>query len=305
MRRLTWTCLSVLLCAVGWSGSAWAQACCSGGQAVTPIRLGDLERAAAGFVLRASGGLGSIDASGVWRATAAGTHDINLEQDLLAAVRVHKRVQMALTLPWLETARNAPGVPWASGQGLGDIDLAARADVTRLDDARPWPALAVVAGVTMPTGRAADASKAPLATDVTGTGTWQLRPAVVLDRQWQPWLLQMAGVVTWAAPHTVGDLHAQQGMSGTVTAAVVRELPLDLFGSVALTWLGAGASTLNGQTLEKSGRSQWTAAASMLWQASARWRVHGGVTTQLPLPDLSQNATVTLGGVLGAVYVWP
>ncbi len=298
------TCLSAILL-VFCSSGAFAQACCSGGQAVAPIRLGDLERAAAGLVLRQVGGLGSVDATGKWQAAGAGNREIDLEQDLLAAVRVSRRVQVALTVPWLETARVVPGVPWATGQGLGDVDLAARADVLRLDDARPWPALAVVAGVTMPTGRAADQAKAPLATDVTGTGTWQLRAAVVLERQWQPWLVQLAGVATWAAPRQVGDLRAQQGMSGTATAAVVRELPADLYGSLAVTWLGAGASTLNGQVLAESQRSQWSAGTTLLWQATAVLRLHAGLTAQLPLPGLSQNATVTFGGVLGAVYVWP
>ncbi len=298
-----WTCLSVCI-AVCWSSCALAQACCSGGQAVTPIRLGDLERAAAGLVWKTSGGLGSVDAGGKWQAATTGTRDVNIEQDLLAALRLSKRVQLALTVPWLETARQVPNVPWALGHGLGDLDLAARVDMTRLDDARPWPAFAVVAGVTMPTGRAADEAKARLATDVTGTGTWQVRVATVLERQWHPWLLQVAGAMTWAAPHTVGELHTHQGLSGTLTAAVVRELPLDLFGSLAVTWLGAGASTVNAQTLVNSERSQWSTGATLLWQATAKWRVHGGLTAQVPLPGVSQNATVTVGGVLGAVFVW-
>ncbi len=299
-----WTCLSVLAL-LATATSAYGQACCSGGQAVTPIRLGDLERGAAGLLIRTTGGLGSVDATGKWQPAGAGTRELDLEQDLLAAVRVARRVQLALTVPWLETARVVPGVPWASGQGLGDVDLAARADLWRLDDARPWPALAVVAGVTAPTGRAADQATARLATDVTGTGTWQARLGAVLERQWQPWLLQAAGVVTWAAPRVVGELHAQQGLSGTATAAVVRELPADLYGSLALTWLGAAGSTVNGAALANSARSQWTASATLLWQATPVLRLHGGVTAQLPLAAVSQNATVTCGGVLGAVYVWP
>ena len=306
MSRRRWTCLSLAcLCCLGWSASALGQACCAGGQAVTPIRLGDFERGAVGLVLRTVGGLGSVDAYGKWQAATPGTQDINLEQDLLAAVRVTKRVQVALTLPWLEMARRVPGVPWSLGQGLGDIDLAARADVLRLDDARPWPAVAVIAGVTMPTGRPADQSKRPLASDVTGTGAWQMRAALVLERQWQPWLLQVAGAMTWATPRTVGELRSQQGLSGSVTAALVRELPLDLFASLSASWLGSGAARLNGEALADSERSLWSAAAALMWQTSAVLRVHGGLTTQLPLPGLSQNATVSLGGVLGAVYVWP
>ena len=54
-----------------------AQACCAGGQALTPIRLGMEDVWAAGLQLRAGGDLGTVDSHHLWHPVANGTQNVN------------------------------------------------------------------------------------------------------------------------------------------------------------------------------------------------------------------------------------
>src|ERR1700733_10801889 len=86
-----------------YPSSAYAQACYAGYAAVTPARLGLHEDALVGTTLHVSGVLGNYDPDGSFTSAAPHTAEVDLEQDLLGAVRVTKRGHLALLVPFDET----------------------------------------------------------------------------------------------------------------------------------------------------------------------------------------------------------
>ncbi len=151
---------------------ALAQACCAGGAAVTPARLDPHEDLLVGVEVRAARVVGAFRADGGYAGLPAGASELDFEQDVLAAVRVLDRGQLALQIPWLETRRVQGGYSELGG-GLGDINFGARYDVALAGWSAVWPGLGLLAGLTAPTGTAPDAAHKALATDATGVGAFQ------------------------------------------------------------------------------------------------------------------------------------
>src|SRR5258708_14711836 len=101
-RRALWIS-AIVIATLSISARAHAQACCSGSGAITPARLAMHEDALVGVGVRAASVIGSYDEGGRYVAAPSGTSELDLEQDLLAAVRVLRRGQAALLPPIVET----------------------------------------------------------------------------------------------------------------------------------------------------------------------------------------------------------
>src|SRR5689334_7276369 len=82
-----------------------AQACCAGASALTPGRLTMHEQALVGALARAAFVPGSFDADGSYVSAPAGSSDVELEQDSFGAVRLLRRGQVALLVPFVEARR--------------------------------------------------------------------------------------------------------------------------------------------------------------------------------------------------------
>src|SRR5580692_253650 len=128
---------------------AKAQACCAASGVLTPGRLGPREFALVGIELHASDVLGNYDEGGHYAAEPGGTHELDFEEDLFAAIRVLRRGQIALLVPFDETWRHEAVLdePSASafGGGIGDTNLSARYDFLRSGESRFVPGIAALA----------------------------------------------------------------------------------------------------------------------------------------------------------------
>jgi hypothetical protein len=160
---------------------AKAQSCCAGASALTPARLALHEDALVGLQLKAADLYGSFDGQRHFLGASAGAKELDFEQDLAGSVRVFKRGQLSAILPMVETYRRIPGLSEAGGD-LGDLQLGARWDFTIPGSSVTIPAVALAAGVMLPTGRAPESASKPLATDATGIGAVQGSLALALEQ---------------------------------------------------------------------------------------------------------------------------
>lgn len=293
---------------VSWCPHARAQACCAGTGAVTPGRLALHESALVGVQLKTAAELGSFDASGRYAATPKGASELDLEQDLFAAVRVLDRAQVALLVPILETRRTSQGLAELGGGG-GDINLNLRYDFTLAGASRLVPGIAALAGVTFPTGTPPDAPHLrPLATDATGIGAFQGNVGAALEQSFGPWLLNVTGIAAVRSARTVTSagvtVHEHLATQWTALAAVAYVLPSEAAVALSASYAVEANARINGEEAQDSGHHLTTLTASGVLPLSDTWRAQGALFLNPPLSDASLNQTALGGVLLTLVHSW-
>lgn len=290
--KVPWLAAGALLASLAHASTAAAQACCASGASLAPARLEPNEDAIVGLAVKASYLHGSFDAQRRYLAAPAGTVEIGLEQDLVAAIRVLDRGQLAMVLPMVETVRRVPGAAEGGGD-LGDLQLSARWDFTLAGRAK-IPGIALALGLTAPTGRPLDAARKPLATDATGGGAAAVTGALSLEQMFGAWVVNLTGSATWRGPHAVGEAREQQGLELSASAAAGRVF--DHHGLLALTLAHTGrlAPTLDGAVVPGAGRASTRAglAGGLLLGAV---RLQSTLYADLPIRALGLGQPAALG----------
>ena len=280
---------------------ALAQACCAGGTAVTPGRLALHEDALIGLQLRAAAAYGSYDATGNYSRSPSGDNETDLEQDLFGAIRVAGRGQVALLVPLIETSRSTPqdGTHW--GGGFGDINASARYDFTLAGESRAVPGLALLGGVTIPTGRSPDAAVAPLAVDATGIGAFQGSLAMALEQTFGPWLVNATAIVAKRMPHGGETL----GTQWSLLAAGAYTFPGDQALALSVSYAFEGdASSSDGSAIPSSSKRLTTITLAGLWPLADAWRLQGGVFVEPPASAFGSNQPAVAGLTATAIRAW-
>ena len=291
--------IAVALAAVAVSTSARdaaAQACCAGGAVVTPARLAAYEDFAVGLQSRAQGSMGSQ------------ASEQTFEQQLLASVRFARAAQAGVVLRALSTHRNAGGLDeW--GGGLGDVTLTARYDFILPAELPRMPGLALLAGATLPTGTPPDGATRPLATDATGSGSFDASLGVSVERasghlygMLALWGTQRAGR-TVSAP---GAPSVTQSFALRWTLAAAAGWVFESESAVAVfaTAFDEGDPTINGVRDAAGGRRLTTVGAAGMMPFAAAWRVQGTLFSDLTVASLGRNQPAGAGGTLSLVRVW-
>ncbi|MDP9151626.1 MAG: hypothetical protein M3O36_17025 [Myxococcota bacterium] len=285
---------------------ARGQACCAGTGAVTPGRLALHERVILGVQAKAAMVVGSFDGAGRYAASPAGANEIDLEQDLFAAVRVLRRAQIALLVPLVETWRASLGRSELGG-GIGDVNASARYDFTIAGTSAFLPGLAALAGVTFPTGRPADArDTGPLATGATGVGAYQLNAGFAVEQTFGPWLVNATGVVAERTARTVGSgptaVREHLAPQGAVLAAVAYTFDNDWAVAASASYAFEGNATLDGAESASSSHRLLTVSLSGVAPLSGVWRVQGAVFGNPPIAQLGANQPADAGLSLALVH---
>lgn len=293
---------------VGWSARARAQACCAGTGAVTPGRLALHEFALVGLQSKTATELGSFDATGQYAASPKGASELDLEQDLFAAVRVLDRAQIAFLVPIVETRRTSQGLTEFGG-GVGDINLNLRYDFSVAGASRLVPGLAMLAGITFPTGRPADSPHLrPLATDATGIGAFQGNLGIALEQVFGPWLVNLTGIAAVRSARTVtsadATVHERLATQWTALGAVAYVLPSEAAVALSASYAVEGNAQINGEAALDSGHRLTTLTASGVLPLSDTWRVQGALFLNPPLSDTSLNQTGLGSLLLTLVHSW-
>ena len=296
-----------LLCLVAPS-RALAQACCAGGSVITPARLALHEDALVGLQAKAGEVLGTYDPQGHYISQLGGDSEVDLEEDLFGAVRVFGRGQVAVLVPLVQTRRTTPTEQQLGG-GVGDFNVSARYDFLDAGESRYLPGIALLAGVTVPTGRPPEDATPPLAADATGIGAFQFNGALAFERSFGPWLANLTGIVAARTAHD-GETLAPQV---TVLAAGAYVFANDSAVTLSVSYAAEGTATCsspsgpcpaNSNAAPDSAKAATTITLSLVWPLGDEWRVHGGVYVTPPIDGLSYNQPSLLGVTFTLVRSW-
>jgi hypothetical protein len=286
-----------------------AQSCCAAPAPVTPARLAANENVLVGAQLRGSVAFGSYDRTGSYLRAPAGSSEQDFEQDLFVAARVAGRGQVALVLPFVETRRvtAARGGQGDLGGGVGDVNVSARYDFLYQNRFRYVPGIALLAGATMPTGRAperTDLARHPLAADATGIGAVQLHLALALEKGFGPVLVSATALVAQRVPRRVEDVEEQ--LAAQWTALVSASYGFENGAALALagSFWAEGDATVDGAAVPDSGRRLFTITASAVLPLARGVRMHGGLFFTPPASQLGRNQSAVAGASLTSVLAW-
>lgn len=269
--------------------AARAQACCVGTGLVTPARLRTFEDYAVGVQTRVRTVMGSFDPGGTYLGTQSGNSEVDLEQDFLAAARVGRHFQAALKLPFLETGRRETGVS-AFGGGLGDVAVNVRYDITFAGDGPRLPGIAILAGLSAPTGRTIEQSSDPAG--ATGIGSYEGNAGVAVEQVIDRTFLSLSGFLSQQTSRTVG----------TVTQTFGPRVIAQLAGGYAF----AHELTVGGfvSAMRRRDEALVTAGAAVALPLGDDWRVQGTFSGDLPFSGWGRNQLTGAGITASLLRVW-
>ncbi len=275
---------------------------------MTPGRLALHEVALVGTQWKAGDVLGSFDGAARYIPSPPGASELDLEQDVFGAVRVLRRGQVALLVPFVETRRTSSGLSGFGGN-IGDVNASARYDFTLAGASAVVPGIAALAGMTLPTGQPPDAPNlGPLATGATGVGALQINAGAAVEQTFGPWLVNATGIVAQRTARTVGALpnqvHERLGPQWTFLVAVAYTFPSDVALAASASYLVEGNATIDGVEAYGTAHRLPTLTLSGLLPLSDEWRLQGGIFDNLPLAPLGLNQSAAVGLFVTVVRSW-
>lgn len=314
MRRPRSTCheaaLLVLLATLCIASRVRAQACCAAASAVTPGRLELHEAALAGMQLRAATVLGSYETGGRYLGSPRGDTEHDFEEDVFGAVRVFGRGQVALLVPVVETFRATPQDGGHFGGGMGDANLSVRYDFVIAGQRTYLPGIALLAGLTAPTGRAPDAATQSLAVDATGMGAFQLNGALALEQTFGSWLVNATGIVAKRTPRFGETLGTQVTFlaAGAYTfandAALSLSASYSFEGNAVAERSGGSSGSKTVTDVPASSKRMTVISFSGLWPLNDTWRILGGLFWNPSVNGVGSNQPATGGLTCTVIRSW-
>jgi hypothetical protein len=255
------------------------------------------EQALVGVQARASLVAGSFDSSGSYRSLPSGASDLELEQDVFGAVRLFKRGQVALLIPFLE-ARRADRSGSEFGGSIGDLNLSARYDFYSAGRSRYIPGIAVLAGLTLPTGTPPESASGLHMTDATGLGVVQGNFGLAFEQIYGRFVLDVTGLLAIRANRHIaglGDSALAPQWTGILGFAYAFLNGASL--GLAAAYSAEGTASLDGVDQPGSARRRTWLTLSGLWPIDDSWRLLGNVISDLPIDSLGKNQPYPITGV--------
>ena len=282
---------------------ARAQACCVATGLTTPARLRLYEDGAVGVQTRIRSVLGSFDARGNYVPAPAGDHELDAEEDLFVAKRFGPHWQISLQVPFVQTARSAGSVSgW--GGGLGDVSANARWDVLIAGDRPGQPGIALLAGVTPPSGRSQDASSDPSNTAATGTGAWQGNLGLSVEPVFGRWF---ASVSAWVGQRTSTTEPIVETFAPTFTQLLEGGYTFVDNRSIGgfLQAMQQGNARDARGSVAGSAVGLFTGGVAFIWPfGSDEWRLQSSAAADLPLDNLGRNHSTGVSVTAAVVRAW-
>lgn len=298
---------AAILCAAAvlglWPSPSYGQPCCAGASVLSPARLTPLDDALVGLQARGARIVGSFDAAGRYLSAPAGANELDLEQDLIGTLRVLQRGQLSVSVPILQTIRTAGGTSEFGG-GLGDIAVSGRYDAVLAGEYEWLPGLAILAGVVFPTGKPLESASLPLGSDSTGTGAFQGTLGLAVEQIWGHLFANLTLLALKSAPRHVGGISTTLGFQGTASAA--GGYVFDSGGALALTIVAMRSTDAvqDGKAVLDSSRGKTLLGMVGAFPLSARWRIQGSLTGDLPFRSMGKNEPAGVGLSLLIMRTW-
>jgi hypothetical protein len=271
---------------------------------VTPARLEMHENALVGLDAKVATVIGSYAyPQHAFFPSPSNTPEVDYEEDLFGAIRFLGRGQGALLVPLVQTYRSTPTTGAHFGGGIGDVNVSARYDFLLAGESLYVPGIALLAGVTLPTGKDPDQATQPLAVDATGIGAFQFNGAIALEQAFGPWLLNATVIVAKRTEQTAWP-HEVLGTQFTFLAAGAYSFPNDMALALSVSYATEGDGTIGGADAPGSAKSVTVVTASGLWPITDNIRLLAGVYIDPPLGALGSNEPAQLGATITGIRSW-
>jgi hypothetical protein len=284
---------------------AVAQACCVGTGLVTPGRLRTFENRALGMQMRARSVMGAFGPTGSYAASTAGTRELGFEEDLFGALRFGSHFQVAVRAPFVQTSRAARDLSGFGG-GLGDVAANLRYDIVNAGERGRWPGVAIIAGLSVPTGQPLDEGDADdrLSTSGTGSGSFEgIAGAAVEEIIGSGFVSMAASVSQRAARATAG---VEQSFAPRLSALLSggytfgHDITVGAFASL----LRQGDASDAGGAIANTSVALVTAGAALALPFWQMWRLQTTLFTDVPIAGWGRNQTVGFGGTVAITRFW-
>jgi hypothetical protein len=292
--------LGLLLLAPAWAS---AQACCAGAAALTPGRLAPHERALIGAQARAAVVLGTFDAGASYATVPAASSELDFEQDLFGAVRVTKRGQLALLVPFLEAKRSDRDGSELGG-GLGDINLSARYDFFNAGRSRYVPGIALLGGITFPTGTPPESASSRLGTDATGLGVVQGNLGLALEQLYGRWLFDLTLLAAIRTSRSVQGIDETLAPQWTGIGAVAYSFDNGASLGLSAAYSAEGVASIDGRSAHGTARRRTLLTVSGLWPLNDRLHLQGNLFWDPPIRSLGKNQPQNTGFGVAIIQSW-
>ncbi len=214
-------------------------------------------------------------------------------------MRILERGQLGLNVPFDESNRYAPGLHQFGG-GIGDVSLSARWDFLYSNESAHFPGVAVLAGVTFPTGTPAESASLPLGSNTTGMGAWQAAAGLSLERTFfDHVVVNGTALVTQGFTRHVGMVDEQLGtqFSGLFAAGWIFENEAAV--AATFTYSDSLDARLNGVAEPMSEIQINTLGLAGGYPINDEWRLQATAFWDLPMP--SANHIEGIGGSLTVI----
>lgn len=288
------------------SAPVHAGACCMSATAVGSGRLLNWEDAAIGLNTSVAFTLGEWTQDGTWR-SFDDYDEVEVRGTLWGMARLGRRTSVSVAIPAVLNFRSV-GDQSAWGGFLGDVSAGFRWDPRLVaEDSSLVPAVAVVASVTVPTGRATGGTASgKLGENATGRGAWVISAGVILETVVMPWFARLELHTSVPMPSASGpgggSLRFGPGLSGGLSGghALTTELTLAL----AWRWLWESSHVIDGTTVEGSERFDTGLTLALSWRFDTHWTMTTSVDTGIFADGAGDNGfgrvTATVGFRYGA-----
>ena len=192
------------------------------------------------------------------------------------------------------------------GGGLGDLAASARFDAVNAGERGRWPGVAIIAGLSIPTGQAPDEAGAddPLSTSGTGTGSFEGNLGLAIEEIVGSGFVSVAGWLSKRGARAADGV--EQSFAPRLTALVSGGYT---FGHD--TTVGAFASLLRqgdahdaSGAIANSGVALVTAGAALALPFWDSWRLQKTLFSDVPIAGWGRNQTVGFGGTLAIIRFW-
>jgi hypothetical protein len=248
--------------------------------------------------------MGSFGPDGTYAASPSGDTETDAEEDLFFAARFGQRVQAALQIPFVQTGRSVVGASgW--GGGIGDVSANGRYDIVITGERGAWPGVAVLAGLSVPTGRAVDQVSDPLATSATGTGSFEGNVGLSVEKVFGRAFSSATGWIAQRTPRTVNGLASSYApqLTGQIAGGYALHNDLTFGGFAVATRQGAG--TVAGATDSGSRSALVTCGAAVAAPLFGEvWRAQGTLSADVPLSGWGVSHATGAGLSLSILRVW-
>ena len=298
--------LGVAAAVAAHPGAAHAQACCVGTGLVTPARLRTFESQAVGMQMRARSVMGAFAGSGNYATSPTSNRELGFEEDLFAALRLGSHFQVGLLAPFLQTSRQEGGFSGFGG-GLGDVAVNARYDIVNAGERGLWPGVAIIAGLSFPTGQPLDDMNAgdPLSTSGTGTGSFEGNAGAAIEEIVGTSFVSLAGWVSKRSARSAMGIEQSFAprLSALLTGGHTFGHDVTVGAFVSALRQGDARDATTGP-IANSGVALATAGAALALPFWQWWRLQTTLFSDLPIAGWGRNQTAGVGGTVAVIRFW-